>query len=60
MTSWRRELHRHPENGFEGLRTAVFIAAKLREFGLDKVVEGVGGTGVVASLSCGRAPGRSR
>jgi len=54
MTSWRRELHRHPEFGFEQLRTAAFVAAKLREFGLDKVVEGVGGTSVVASLSCGR------
>jgi hippurate hydrolase len=54
MTSWRRELHRHPEFGFEELRTAAFVAAELREFGLDKVVEGVGGTGVVASLSRGR------
>jgi hippurate hydrolase len=54
-TSWRRELRRNPEFGFEALRTAAFVAAKLEEFGLDKVVEGAGGAGVVASLSCGCA-----
>ena len=50
MTAWRRDLHRHPEFGFEEQRTAAFVAAKLRDFGLDEVVEGVGGTGVVATL----------
>ena len=50
MTAWRRDLHRHPEFGFEEKRTAAFVAAKLRDFGLDEVVEGVGGTGVVATL----------
>jgi hippurate hydrolase len=54
MTSWRRELHRHPEFGFEEKRTAAFVAAKLRAFGLDDVVEAVGGTGVVATLRRGR------
>ena len=50
MTAWRRDLHRHPEFGFEEKRTAAFVAAKLRDFGLDEVIEGVGGTGVVATL----------
>ena len=54
MTSWRRELHRRPEFGFEEKRTAAFVAAKLRAFGLDEVVEAVGGTGVVATLRRGR------
>jgi amidohydrolase len=54
MTEWRRELHRHPEFGFEEKRTAAFVAAKLRAFGLDDVVEAVGGTGVVATLRRGR------
>ena len=45
MTAWRRDLHAHPEFGFEEKRTAAFVAAKLREFGLDDVAEGVGGTG---------------
>ena len=39
MTAWRRHLHTHPEFGFEEKRTAAFVAEKLREFGLDEVVE---------------------
>ncbi|HET9595220.1 MAG TPA: amidohydrolase [Anaeromyxobacteraceae bacterium] len=53
MTAWRHELHAHPEFGFEVRRTAAFVAAKLREFGLDEVVEGVGGAGVVGTLKRG-------
>ncbi|WHO72564.1 M20 aminoacylase family protein [Rhizobium sp. BT03] len=53
MTAWRRDLHRHPEFGFDEKRTAAFVARKLREFGLDEVVEGVGGTGVVGTLRRG-------
>lgn len=53
MTIWRRDLHAHPEFGFEERRTSAFVAAKLREFGLDEVVEGVGGTGVVGTLKRG-------
>ncbi|MDC9808024.1 M20 aminoacylase family protein [Rhizobium binxianense] len=53
MTTWRRDLHSHPEFGFEEKRTAAFVAQKLREFGLDEVVEGVGGTGVVGTLRRG-------
>lgn len=52
MTAWRRDLHAHPEFGFEERRTSTFVAAKLREFGLD-VVEGIGGTGVVGTLKRG-------
>ncbi len=53
MTQWRRHLHANPEFGFEEKRTSAFVASKLREFGLDEVVEGVGGTGVVATLRRG-------
>ncbi|KFC63288.1 N-acetyl-L,L-diaminopimelate deacetylase [Bosea sp. LC85] len=53
MTGWRRDLHAHPEFGFEEKRTSAFVAAKLREFGLDDVAEGVGGTGVVGTLKRG-------
>lgn len=53
MTAWRQDLHAHPEFGFEEKRTSTFVAAKLREFGLDEVVEGVGGTGVVGTLKRG-------
>src|SRR5579871_6074638 len=53
MTAWRHDLHSHPEFGFEERRTSAFVAAKLREFGLDDVAEGVGGTGVVGTLRRG-------
>ena len=53
MTAWRRDLHAHPEFGFEERRTSAFVAATLREFGLDEVVEAVGGTGVVGTLKRG-------
>ncbi|EJZ18998.1 M20 family metallopeptidase (plasmid) [Rhizobium sp. Pop5] len=53
MTAWRRDLHAHPEFGFEERRTSAFVAAKLREFSFDEVAEGVGGTGVVGTLKRG-------
>jgi amidohydrolase len=53
MTAWRRDLHAHPEFGFEEKRTSAFVAAQLRAFGLAEVVEGVGGTGVVGTLRRG-------
>jgi len=55
LTAWRRHLHAHPEFGFAESHTAAFVAEKLRSFGLTEVVEGVGGTGVVATLQ--RGPG---
>jgi hippurate hydrolase len=54
MTAWRRDLHAHPEFGFEERRTAAFVAAKLREFGFEEVAEGIGGTGVVGTLRRGQ------
>lgn len=53
MTAWRRDLHAHPECGFEERRTSDFVAQKLRDFGLDEVAQGVGGTGVVGTLRRG-------
>lgn len=53
MTSWRRDIHSHPELAFDEHRTARVVAEKLREFGLD-VHEGLAGTGVVGTLQKGR------
>src|SRR5215467_10154032 len=53
MTAWRHDLHAHPEFGFEVPRTAAFVADKLRSFGFDEVVEGVGRLGVVGTLRRG-------
>ena len=52
MSAWRRDLHRHPEFGFEEERTADLVARTLRDMGLE-VTEGVGGTGVVGTLQRG-------
>lgn len=52
MTEWRRDFHRHPEFGFEEHRTAKLVADRLRAFGLE-VATGVGGTGVVGTLTRG-------
>jgi hippurate hydrolase len=56
MTAWRRHLHRRPELAFDCHETAAFVAARLREFGVDEVHEGVARTGVVAVIR-GRGPG---
>jgi|SRR5580658_418492 amidohydrolase len=55
LTAWRRDLHAHPELGFEEHRTSEIVAAKLREFGME-VHRGLAGTGVVGSLR-GNQPG---
>ena len=34
LTAWRRDIHAHPELGFEENRTADFVAQKLEEFGI--------------------------
>ncbi|MBI1217663.1 MAG: amidohydrolase [Rhodobacteraceae bacterium] len=50
ITEWRRDIHENPELLFEVHRTAALVAAKLREFGCDEVVEGIGRTGVVGVI----------
>jgi metal-dependent amidase/aminoacylase/carboxypeptidase family protein len=52
MTTWRRDIHAHPEVGFEENRTAELVAAKLAEFGVE-VHRGIGKTGVVGVLRAG-------
>lgn len=51
----RRDLHRHPELGFQERRTAGIVARELRQFGFE-VQTGIGQTGVVGLLS-GPRPG---
>ncbi|MEZ5140159.1 MAG: amidohydrolase [Acidimicrobiales bacterium] len=50
-----RDLHRHPELGFEERRTAGLVAEHLRAAGFE-VEEGVGTTGVVGVLRNGEGP----
>jgi hippurate hydrolase len=49
LTSIRRDLHAHPEIGFEEVRTSGIVAEKLAQWGVE-VHRGVGGTGVVGVL----------
>ena len=50
VTAWRRDLHEHPEIGFDVQRTAGIVADKLKAFGCDEVVPGIGKTGVVGII----------
>ena len=50
IAAWRQALHSDPELLFETHRTAAFVAQKLREFGVDEVVTGLGRTGVVGVI----------
>lgn len=56
MTVWRRHLHQHPELQFDLDQTAAFVAARLREFGVDELHEGIARTGMVAIIN-GRGTG---
>ena len=56
LTQWRHRFHRVPETGFEEHETSGFAAEVLEGFGLE-VTRGIGGTGFVASLSCGDGRG---
>ncbi len=55
VTNWRRDIHAHPELGFEEQRTSDLVAQKLAEFGYE-VHRGVGRTGVVGRLRAGTSP----
>ncbi|HEY4002674.1 MAG TPA: amidohydrolase [Candidatus Xenobia bacterium] len=57
LVATRRDLHQHPELGFEEHRTAALVAERLRALGLE-VQEKVGRTGVVGLLRGGQAPAR--
>jgi len=53
---WRHDFHRFPETGFNEHRTADRVAQVLQLLGLD-VHRGIGGTGLVASLTVGSGTG---
>ena len=59
VTAWRRDIHAHPELQFDVHRTAAMVAEKLKEFGVDEVVTGIGRTGVVGVIK-GRKNGSGK
>jgi amidohydrolase len=50
ITAWRRDLHENPELNYDVYRTAGIVADKLKAFGCDEVVAGIGKTGVVGVI----------
>lgn len=50
IAAWRQDLHAHPELLFDTYRTSEFVADKLRSFGCDEIVTGIGRTGVVGVI----------
>ncbi|MBS3648009.1 amidohydrolase [Pseudaminobacter sp. 19-2017] len=57
IAGWRRHLHQNPELNYDVFETARFVAEKLREFGCDEVVTGLGRTGVVGVIKGRRGDG---
>ena len=58
LTAIRRDLHAHPEIGFEEVRTSGIVAEKLKGWGIE-VHRGLGGTGVIGVLK-GKGTGTKR
>ena len=58
LAAIRRDIHAHPELGYQERRTAALVADRLRAWGVDEVATGLGGTGVVGVIR-GRGPGRT-
>ncbi len=50
LTAIRRDLHAHPEIGFQEARTAALVAEKLKSWGVDEIAAGLGRTGVVGVI----------
>jgi len=57
VTSWRRDIHAHPELGNREFRTSKIVADQLKKLGLE-VQTGIAHTGVVGILKGGK-PGRA-
>ena len=59
IAEWRRHLHTHPELLYDLPHTAAFVEEKLKAFGCDEVVTGIGRIGVVGLIK-GRNGGEGR
>ena len=58
IQAWRRDIHEHPELLYDVHRTAALVADRLREFGCDEVVTGLGRTGVVGLIKGSKPAGK--
>jgi len=55
LTAFRRDVHAHPELGFEEQRTSDLVAERLTGYGIE-VTRGIGKTGLVGRLRVGNSP----
>ena len=55
LIAWRRDIHAHPELGFQEQRTSDLVAERLAGFGIE-VHRGIGKTGFVGRLRLGNSP----
>ncbi len=51
VTGWRREIHSNPELLYDVHETAAMVAEKLKSFGVDEIVTGIGQTGLVGIIN---------
>ena len=51
IAEWRQDFHAHPEILYDVVRTAGIVEARLRDFGVDEIVSGIGRTGVVGIIN---------
>ena len=58
IQAWRRDIHEHPELLYDVHRTAALVADRLREFGCDEVITGIGRTGVVGVIKGSKPAGK--
>jgi hippurate hydrolase len=59
ITAWRRQIHSYPELMYDVHRTAALVAEKLKNFGCDEVVDGIGRTGVVGVIRGRKTDGKA-
>ncbi|NTJ43972.1 amidohydrolase [Agrobacterium larrymoorei] len=59
VSEWRRHLHENPEILYDVHETAAFVAGKLKSFGVDEIVTGIGRTGVVGLIHGRTRQGRT-
>src|SRR5882672_8174398 len=60
ISAWRQDIHAHPELLFDVHRTAGVVAEKLKSFGCDEVVTGIGRTGVVGVIRGKKGQGKGQ
>ena len=54
MISWRHHFHENPELAYKEFNTSKKVVELLKNFGITEIEEGIGKTGVVATLKNGK------